>query len=311
MVIKLINLYALIGTIAGIIIILIGIFITPDFVAINLSPDGILEPTTINKINIVRICAVIAGILILIFSIVTELLNSTLNWLQKRVNQIYKDKLKNSLYHRRQIAPPPTRFPVALVVAGLFIYILIAILIAPDGSPEYHFNSESGIITVLSAIFLALASGFAGTCFLLKHNSTDWLRFFWLLTAFGFLFFCLDELLQFHEKLAGLIERSSVGPTQTFRTWNDVIVIGYGVVAIPILFYFLPEILRFPRVAEILVTAFSCYVIHTIIDSTQRRTSLSIILEESAKLFSSAFFAIAMLFGILTIVASQRKSQDI
>ena len=144
----------------------------------------------------------------------------------------------------------------------------------------------------------------------LPHNSNDWLQFFWLLTAIGFLFFSFDELMQFHEKLGGLIKRSSVGPTRTFRNWNDVIVIAYGVVAIPVVFYFLPEILRLPRVTEIFVIALSCYGIHTIIDSTQRRTSVSIILEESAKLFSSAFFAITMIFGILTIIASEYKQQD-
>lgn len=220
----------------------------------------------------------------------------------------YKNKLKKSLYHRRQIATLPTGWLVALMVVGLVIYILIAILIAPDGHPEYHFDKESGIITVFSAILLAMASGFAGTCFLLKHNNTDWLRFFWLLTAFGFLFFAFDELLEFHERLGGLIERSTVGHIQTFRNWNDVVVIGYGIVAIPILIYFLPEILRLPKVAEMLAVAFSCYGIHTIIDSTQTRTNLSIILEESAKLFSSAFFALSMLIGILTIVAWRRNS---
>ncbi len=123
----------------------------------------------------------------------------------------YKNKLKESLYHRRQIATQPTGWLVALMVVGLAIYILFAILSAPDGRPEYHFDKERGIITVFSAILLAMASGFAGTCFLLKHNNIDWLRFFWLLTAFGFLFFAFDELLEFHERLGGLIERSPVG----------------------------------------------------------------------------------------------------
>jgi hypothetical protein len=223
--------------------------------------------------------------------------------------QLYKDKLKNSLYHRRQIALPPSVFPVTLLLAGLVVYIFIAILIAPDGIPEYHFRYERGIITKLSAIFMAMTSIFAGICFILRRKSNDWQRFFWLLTAIGFLFFTLDETLKFHENLGDLLSGSAVGPTQTFRSWNDAIVIGYGVVSIPVLFLFLPEILRFPRVTEFLIIAFSCYGIHTFIDSTQTRTSHSIILEESAKLFSSAFFATSMLFGILAIIVWQRNSQ--
>jgi hypothetical protein len=74
---------ALLGIIASILIILLGIYITPDYVAITLSPDGILHPSTINKINIIRMGAVIAGILILIFSLAPDLIYRILNWFQK------------------------------------------------------------------------------------------------------------------------------------------------------------------------------------------------------------------------------------
>ena len=40
-----------------------------------------------------------------------------------------------------------------------------------------------------------------------------------------------------------------------------------------------------PRVAEMLLIAFGFYSIHTLIDSTQTRSSLSIILEESGSHF--------------------------
>jgi len=227
----------------------------------------------------------------------------------------YKTKLKRSIDQRRQITLPPTGWLVALTVVGLLVYILIAILVAPDGHPEYHFDEETGIITVCSAILLAMTSAFAGTCFILRRNDLEsdhvgWLRSFWLLTAFAFFFFAFDELLQFHELVGAAIQHNSpVGPSQTFRNWNDAIVIGYGVVAISVIMYFLPEILRLPKVAEILAIALTAYAIHTTIDSTQARSSLSIIFEESCKLFTSAFLALSMLFGILAIVASQRNSQ--
>jgi hypothetical protein len=66
---KWIKLGALFGIIAGALIILLGIYFTPDFVARNLSPDGILEPSTVSKINSIRMGAAITGLLILIFSI--------------------------------------------------------------------------------------------------------------------------------------------------------------------------------------------------------------------------------------------------
>lgn len=185
------------------------------------------------------------------------------------------------------------------------IYIYIAICIAPAHDPELHFDDEEGAITALSAIFLALASGFATVCLLLERNPIQGSRLFWFLTAFAFLFLSLDELLEFHEKLGDFIFRSAVGPVKIFRNWNDVIVIAYGVVSIFAFAYFLPIILRLPRFMELLIFGFAFYAIHTIVDSTQKRTSLSIILEESAKLFSSTFFAMAMLFAVFAVTAGK------
>ncbi|MBT8367485.1 MAG: hypothetical protein KJP23_22560 [Deltaproteobacteria bacterium] len=64
-----IKLGAIIGIIASALIISLGIYFTPDFVARNLSPDGIVKPSTVSEINIYRMGAVITGLLILIFSI--------------------------------------------------------------------------------------------------------------------------------------------------------------------------------------------------------------------------------------------------
>ena len=85
---KWIRLGALLGISASILIILLGIYFTPDYVARNMSPDGILEPTTINKINKIRMGAVIAGILILLYCI--------LNWFQK--HEIIRLKIFHNNY---------------------------------------------------------------------------------------------------------------------------------------------------------------------------------------------------------------------
>jgi len=72
--VKSIRFGALFGIITSILLILLGFFITPDYVAQNLSYDGILEPTTINDINKIRLAAVVASILILMFNILPDLL---------------------------------------------------------------------------------------------------------------------------------------------------------------------------------------------------------------------------------------------
>ena len=60
-----------------------------------------------------------------------------------------------------------------------------------------------------------------------------------------------------------------------------------------------------------LTVAFCLYCMHTFIDSTQEpRTTVSVILEESAKLFSCAFLAISMLVGLLDIIAVKGFEKD-
>ncbi len=219
----------------------------------------------------------------------------------------YKKKLKETLALRDQEPPLRIGWLVALLVSGVLSVIILAVAIAPEGKPTIHFE-EGGLATTLSGIFLSMTSGFAALCFLLKLDHDGWSRYFWLMAALGFLFFSLDEFLQFHERVGRWIGQSDIGAPTTFRNWNDVIVIAYGVVAVVVMGSFLTEILRYPKVMGLLAIAFGFYCIHTLIDSTQQRSSLSITLEESAKLFASAFFALSMFVSVLAIVASCRSS---
>ncbi|MCM8811653.1 MAG: hypothetical protein NC910_01205 [Candidatus Omnitrophica bacterium] len=189
------------------------------------------------------------------------------------------------------------KFLVAVAVC-VILYVAAAILLGPPGRPEHHFHHEQGYVTVLSALLLAMASGFAGASFLLEQNPTGRSRLFWSLAFLSFLYLSFDELLEFHERMGELILGSVVGPVPLFRNWNDVIVIGYGMMAFLTFLYFLPVIRAYPGFEKRIALAAGFYVLHTLIDSTQQRTSLSIILEESAKLFCSAFAASAMLFGM-------------
>ena len=140
----------------------------------------------------------------------------------------------------------------------------------------------------------------------MSNKKDNWSSYFWLLVTFGFGFFALDELLGFHEKLGKIIKASPIGPAETFRNWNDVIVIIYGVIAVCVAIYFLAEILRYPLFAEMLSVAFFCYCLHTLLDSTLGDSSWGRILEESAKVYSSTFFAIAMFIGLLGVVNGSR-----
>jgi hypothetical protein len=168
-------------------------------------------------------------------------------------------------------------------------------------------TSERGAVTALSAFFMSLTSGFAGVTFFNLKSKDEGIQWFWLLTAVAFCFFALDELLGFHEAL-GILMGDKLGEANAFKTWNDLVVIVYGVIAVLVLFFSLPQVLRFPKVAGWLATGFGFYCIHTLIDSmVQPRTPLSAILEESAKLFSAESFAFAMFHALLASMLSNEK----
>ncbi|GJL80302.1 MAG: hypothetical protein NPINA01_32910 [Nitrospinaceae bacterium] len=218
----------------------------------------------------------------------------------------FQQNIKNALAHRKQIAIPTFGKYLIAIALGTIALLAVAVVIAPENEPERYFVREGGMVTYISAVFLGLAAIFSGVCFKLSRGRTDFLRFFWLLTVVGFTFLFLDELLRFHES-TGRWMTPSVDVPEGFRRWDDIIVILYGIVAVIAMAGFLPEILRYPRVAEMMAAAFTFYFIHTLIDATQEpRTTLSAILEESAKVFCAEYLAISMFIALLGIKAAAK-----
>jgi len=155
---------------------------------------------------------------------------------------------------------------------------------------------------------MAAAGAFSLSVFFMRSRNPGLGGWFWLLAAAGFLFLSLDELLQFHERFGVLVEASSVGAPDSFRNWNDVLVISYGLIWLTVLMAFLPEVLRYPRFAELVATGFVFGILHTAFDSMVLHSAEKIIVEESDKLFCVAFFAMAMLDVVITL--SRRAHAD-
>lgn len=220
--------------------------------------------------------------------------------------QMFQRNYKEALAQRTQVILPKLVKPLVILFTGTLVYLAIAVMIAPEDQPGRYFIKEGGMVTTLSAIFLALASIFSGVSYNLSRVRTDFLRFFWLLATIGFAFLFLDELIGFHEMMGRQLD-PVVGIPEGFRHWDDIVVILYGFVAIFVMAGFLPEILRFPKVMEMMGIAFLFYFIHTLVDSTQEpRTDLSAIIEESAKVFCAEYLAISMFVALLGIKAATK-----
>jgi len=210
----------------------------------------------------------------------------------------------------------PRITPLAVVVSILVaIYILAAIVFVPPTQlREFNFVDERGAITALSAIFLAMGSGFSFATFLFSQGSARTIRCFWLLVFVALGFLVLDELLEFHERFGRLLDRVDLmGLTSAglIRGWNDIIVILYGVAALPVGMLFLPTIVRYPTFLKLICLSFAFYFLHTAIDSlSEPPTTLSVIVEESAKLYCAALIAIACLAALCVHARARLRSEQ-
>ncbi|MHC1632101.1 MAG: ArnT family glycosyltransferase [Methanotrichaceae archaeon] len=73
------KLLKIIGLSMGAILVLVGFFITPIFVASHFSPDGILEESTIQGIQVIRFLAAVSGIFVIVFCALIYMYPSMVN----------------------------------------------------------------------------------------------------------------------------------------------------------------------------------------------------------------------------------------
>ena len=192
----------------------------------------------------------------------------------------------------------------AIVLAYVVVYVGLALFDDRPGQPYYQFT-EGKSIDVMSAVFMSMVSAFAWATFLLHPRGRG--RLFWLLTGLAFLFFAVDELRHYHERMGDwmLEELGRAGP---FRNWNDVLVLIYGVAGIAVSFVYLPEVVRYRRFTGLLGLGFLMFGVHTAIDGlVSGDVAYKDVPEETAKLCATAFFALAMLAALLTVARADRR----
>jgi hypothetical protein len=212
----------------------------------------------------------------------------------------YIDSIRISIAYRKTQNPiPNVSWIVFFVVILNFGYIFLSIIFPPAGKPPaFHFANELGAITALSAIYLSMASAFSVSALVVNIGLKSFDILLWIILAIVFALLSLDELMQFHERIGKFIR--GYASSGIFRGWNDVIVILYGLIALPFIAIFLQKLLRYRNLIEFFAAAFIFYGIHTFIDSTQQpQTIVSVIFEESFKLFCGSMLAVGALVGFL------------
>jgi hypothetical protein len=201
---------------------------------------------------------------------------------------------------------PATLWPViTVVVISVLAYIGLSVLVAPPSVVDaqgtalpYNFKSERGSITLLSSAMFLMAGGLAGGTLLLVWADRGRSRLLWLAFTAVMVYFSVDEVLGFHEEMGQFLdEHVSPGP---FRTWNDVVVIIYGVVALPLALLLWREVLRYARLLPMLVITGVLYVATSSVDTlTESASATSTVIEEGIKVTCSTFFMLSMLTGLV------------
>ena len=204
---------------------------------------------------------------------------------------------------RRGAHPHPGfGWTVLAVITFVECFLVVAVVVGA-GDGRYAEFREGHSVGVLTALFHGMTAALAWACLMISwRNGRPRSRWFWTLMTIGFLFFGLDEMLEFHER-AGNTLSDSFGDAGIFRNWNDVVVLLYGVAGLSFVLTFRREILRFPRFAEMLVLGFVFYGLSSGIDSVFDAGALKNVPEESAKLLAAAFFSLAGMAALLSIVA--------
>ena len=135
---------------------------------------------------------------------------------------------------------------------------------------------------------------------------------FFLIVAIALTYMAVDEVMHFHEHLGDYIDTyrfmRKIAHWFHVRAWNDMIIIIYGIAAVFVMIRFLPAAASIPYIPEYFIVAFICFAIHTSIDSfVEPPTTVSYIIEECMKLYTSTFLALGLLSGLLFLIDQKKK----
>jgi hypothetical protein len=214
---------------------------------------------------------------------------------------IHSAKIISMLKGRLRYFEPEIIIFTAITVLSILVFLCASIILHPDGSHfYYHFVSEHGAVTILSETLLATAGFNAYFAFLLTSAADGKQKLMFLILAVSLTYLAADEVLCFHEQIGdwldGLKFLRKIFAVTPIRRWNDMIIIIYGLLAIPLMACFFQTMLKLPCLAEYFSMALIWFVIHTTIDSVVNEpTASTYIIEESAKVYTSTFISLGLM----------------
>ncbi|MCP4182151.1 MAG: hypothetical protein GY761_02375 [Hyphomicrobiales bacterium] len=232
---------------------------------------------------------------------------------QVGITMALSSQIDNSAIAKNEIPKIFTSSLLLTIIFGLLVsatIIGVSIAFAPADRPFFHFG-EDGIVTAFSSVFLAMSGALAMVVFYLRRHDGLIPGLFWFCTMSALIFLSLDELLKFHERGGQLLQDEVINVYHLFRSWDDLIVIVYGVVAVVAAFIFRREITHNRSFTALLTMGFGFYILHTAIDSLISRSYLwKDIPEEGAKVTCGLFILLAVGTFLVTHLKTLLDSSD-
>jgi hypothetical protein len=164
------------------------------------------------------------------------------------------------------------------VLAMNVVAIALAMLL---GEPPGRYFKEGGYVTFLSFVQLLAISGIAWAVFRVRKGASRidahgrLTERLWLLIAVSFFFLAFDEVIEIHENIDKLIHYL-LGIEETGLTdrIDDFIVVGYGFVALIVLFIYRDELRRYRQVLPRVVLFFSLVFVMMVLDILTNRDDI-------------------------------------
>ena len=207
------------------------------------------------------------------------------------------ERVRGALVEAREAAPERVAGR-AITLYGLTLVYSVSWFFAGPIQAKHPFFREGGPIDWLSSVFLAGAAVFAWAAWAAGGRRTreSWV---WLTCALGFMFLAVDERFQIHERSSAWFLRLFL-ETRPFGLgkWNDLTVIGYGLVAFVFVVLMLPAFLRHKQVRLFFGLGFLFYALHTgtdVIRGAFHESWVKDPLEETFKLLAGASFFLGSL----------------
>ncbi|MCP3978630.1 MAG: hypothetical protein GY716_04755 [bacterium] len=185
-----------------------------------------------------------------------------------------------------------------LALAALALYGFVAIFISylvwigPSERPHHYFT-EGSPVDWISSTFLMTSALLAWCVWFIDRGAPFRERIVWGACAVGLATIALDERFQFHERLDSDWLEPWLGDPTWIKSWNDLTVALYFLVAVALAAVVLPTILRVRGFREFLGLGFVFFAIHNYIDMSFEHSSIKTETEESFKLLAGASFVLA------------------